>query len=224
MTVPQVLKELRARATLRGLPARCPAQAVAPASAGVGLRDLRELARRLGRDHRLALKLWDSGIHDARRLATLVEVPGQATDAQLDRWVLTAGSAELADSVCARVVLASPLARAKVGDWCGHPQELARRTAYVLLAALARSDAGMTDADFAPHVDAIPSLIHREGPLVADAMRRALIDMGGRNDRLRARVAGAAARIRRVTSGLIVIDGDLGAAHDGRPEATRLAG
>lgn len=226
MTVAQVLRELRVRSGTRTGHAGRRQGPDATRAIGVDRRRLRHLAQRIGRDHQLALKLWDTGVDVARMLATLVDVPREATDAQLDHWVLTAGHAELADAVCMHVVLGSPLARAKVGDWKAHPQELARRCAYVVLSALARGDAWMTDADFTPHVDAIPSLIHREGPLVAEVMRQALVSVGGRNEALRARAAAAAARIRRASTGLVVFDRELGPrqALRGRLATSRRAG
>lgn len=39
---------------------------------GVSMPRLRALARELGVDHRLAVGLWDSGVHEARILASLV--------------------------------------------------------------------------------------------------------------------------------------------------------
>lgn len=172
------------------------------ASAAAGFR---QFARQLGQHHELALRLWDTGVHDARLLATLVEVPREAGDRQMDRWVLTANHPDLSDAVCRHVVLSSVFARSKVADWKDHPQELVRRSAYVVLAHLARSDPHMTDADFTPYVDAIPALIHREGPIVSEFMRVALARMGARNPVLRARAATAAARIRRVSSGALVL-------------------
>ena len=41
---------------------------------GVPIPILRALAKRAGKDHRLAGELWASGIHEARILATMVEI------------------------------------------------------------------------------------------------------------------------------------------------------
>lgn len=51
-----------------------------PAKAlGVTMPQLRKLAKSLGRDQELALGLWESGVHEARILATLVAELGQMT-------------------------------------------------------------------------------------------------------------------------------------------------
>lgn len=163
---------------------------------GVPLARIRALAREIGRrNHGLAVALWNTGIHDARLLATWVEDPLRADDAQLDRWVETAEHRDLSDRVCWNVVILTPLARAKVADWRDHPRELVRRSAYVLLGELARRDRLMTDADFVPHVDAVQSLIRQETYWVREAMYRALLRIGMRNRALNTRVLAGVARI-----------------------------
>ena len=50
---------------------------------GVPVPVIRALAKAAGRDHALALELWDSGVHEARILATIVDDPARVTKA---RW------------------------------------------------------------------------------------------------------------------------------------------
>jgi len=42
-----------------------------------------ELAPEIGRDHELALELWDTGVHDARILAGMIDVAEQVTSKQM---------------------------------------------------------------------------------------------------------------------------------------------
>ena len=51
---------------------------------GISIYLLRPLAKEIGTHHNLALQLWDSGIHDARLLAVLIEDPRQVTSEQMD--------------------------------------------------------------------------------------------------------------------------------------------
>ena len=53
---------------------------------GVSVPDIRAVAKRCGTDHGLALELWDSGIHEARILATLVADPGAFTLEEIESW------------------------------------------------------------------------------------------------------------------------------------------
>jgi hypothetical protein len=53
---------------------------------GVAVRDIQSLAKRLGRNHDLALALWGTGWYEARMLAAYVDEPSAVTPAQMDRW------------------------------------------------------------------------------------------------------------------------------------------
>lgn len=54
---------------------------------GTSVPALRSMARRIGKDHALALELWGTGIHEARLLATMVDDPRAVTEAQMEAWV-----------------------------------------------------------------------------------------------------------------------------------------
>ena len=60
---------------------------------GVSAPRMRKLAREIGKDHKLALELWKSGIHEARVIATLIEDVKKVTNSQINKWVpsMTAG-------------------------------------------------------------------------------------------------------------------------------------
>ena len=42
---------------------------------GVSVPNLRKMAREAGKDHALAQQLWDSGIHEARLIAGMIDLP-----------------------------------------------------------------------------------------------------------------------------------------------------
>lgn len=50
---------------------------------GVSMPLLRQIAKKLGKSHSLALQLWASGIHKARILACLVEEPALVSEVRL---------------------------------------------------------------------------------------------------------------------------------------------
>src|SRR5690349_6116382 len=45
------------------------------------------LARRIGKDHQLALTLWKTRVHDARILAGMIDLPEKVTATQMETWV-----------------------------------------------------------------------------------------------------------------------------------------
>ncbi len=53
---------------------------------GVSVPDLRKLAKEVGQDHELALKLWQTGIAEARIVAAMVGDPKRLTKKQMEDW------------------------------------------------------------------------------------------------------------------------------------------
>ncbi len=56
-------------------------------SFGIGLTQLRKLAKQLGRDHKLAQQLWKSDINDAKVVGLLIDDPKQVTREQAQKQV-----------------------------------------------------------------------------------------------------------------------------------------
>lgn len=115
---------------------------------GTTMPQLRALARQLGRSHALAAGLWESGWHDARLLATLVDVPAQVDAAQMDAWAADFDNWALCDSACFGLFDRCAGAWARVDAWAPRPEEFVRRGAFALLAGLAVHDKRAADAPF----------------------------------------------------------------------------
>jgi 3-methyladenine DNA glycosylase AlkD len=81
---------------------------------GLSMPAMRRVAKALGRDHALALALWDTGIPDARIVAGMVADPLRLTSRQMDLWVKGFRSWDVCDQVCGSAFLASPWAWKKV--------------------------------------------------------------------------------------------------------------
>lgn len=74
---------------------------------GVKIGDLKKLEKRIKKDYRLTLDLWETGVHDARYLAGLIADDARMTTADLDRWAGQA-SRMLAGTAVAWVATGSP--------------------------------------------------------------------------------------------------------------------
>jgi hypothetical protein len=53
---------------------------------GVSVGTLQALAKKLGKDHELALALWETGCYEARLLAAFVDDPKRVTRRQMNAW------------------------------------------------------------------------------------------------------------------------------------------
>src|SRR5436190_12064927 len=81
---------------------------------GVSVGELRKLAREIGTDHAFAQKLWDTGWHDARMLATMVDDPAMVTPAQMDAWCAEFDTWAIVDTTCFVLFDKTPNALGKV--------------------------------------------------------------------------------------------------------------
>ena len=114
-------------------------------SYGIRLPQIRKVAKQCGKDHDLALKLWNHGYHETYLLATLVEEPQKVDSVQLNGWVNSFYSWDLVDQACINLLRFIPEARDNIFLWCNSQEEFVKRTAFSLIAVLAVHD---KNADF----------------------------------------------------------------------------
>ena len=98
--VAEALAWLERRGTKRNREGMARYGIVAPRVFGVSMATMKSLAKKLGKDHDLALALWDTGWYEARILAALVDEPERVTSAQMDRWARDFDNWAVCDTVC----------------------------------------------------------------------------------------------------------------------------
>lgn len=103
---------------------------------GIRMPVLRKLAKPYRKQHELALDLWDSGIHEAQIVATLVDDYRQVTEVQLENWVTDIHSWDLCDQACGNLFWRTPFAYCKATEWCQRSEEFVKRAGFVLMTAL----------------------------------------------------------------------------------------
>jgi 3-methyladenine DNA glycosylase AlkD len=192
MTIGEILQALRRS----GEPERVAAlrrSGVASPAVGASLPALRALARRIGRDHDLALALWGTPLREARILASLIDEPARVTDAQMDLWAEAFDSWEICDQCCQNLFWRVPFALAKAGEWRQRPEEFVKRAGFVLVATLAAHNRDAEDTTFAALLPELIAAAEEERLYVRKGGSWALRQIGKRNDRLRMRVLEAVA-------------------------------
>jgi len=98
---------------------------------------LRAMAKKIGYNRDLAEQLWQSGVHDARMLATMIDDPATVTPAQMDRWVKDCDNWGLVDTACFHYWDKSPHAFKQIEKWAKAREEFTKRAAFALLASSA---------------------------------------------------------------------------------------
>jgi len=170
-------------------------------SFGVSVPQLRTLASEVGRDHMLAMKLWETGLHDARLLATMVDDPRKVTLEQMDKWVRDFDSWDVVDGSCGNLFDKTPFAVAKAKQWCKREEEFVKRAGFVMMAELAVHDKEAKDKVFLDFLPLIVGGASDERNFVKKAVNWALRQIGKRNMKLNKAAVSTARRIRKIDSG-----------------------
>ena len=164
---------------------------------GISIVDLRKLARNLGTDHALAQKLWASGIHEARILASFIDDPRLVTPAQMDRWVAAFDSWDVCDQVCG-LFEQTRWARAKITAWAADDREFVKRAAFAIIAGLAVHDKALHNRDFEVFFRLIRHGATDDRNFVRKAVNWALRSIGKRNRALNRRAVAVAQALSRL--------------------------
>jgi len=148
---------------------------------GISVADLRKIARERRRDHKLALELWETGIHEARALAFLIDDKKQVTEDQMERWVRDFDSWDICDGCCLHLFGETPFAWGKAVEWAKRDDEYVKRAGYTLMAVLAVHDKKADDASFLKLLPLIKKGSTDERNYVRKAVNWALRQIGKRN-------------------------------------------
>ena len=196
----EVLKKLKAKARPDQLEGMARFAIVGKGRLGVSVPEMRKLAKEIGKDHRLALELWKTGIPDARIVAGMVGEPEKLTEKQMEDWVQDFDSWDVCDQVCMNLFEKTPLAVKKIHDWSQREEEFVKRAAFALLACLAWHDKKADDKKFLALFPVIKQGASDERNFVKKAINWALRNIGKRNPHLNQEALKLAKEIRLMDS------------------------
>ncbi len=200
VSVEPVLKKMKAKARPDQLAGMARYGMVRENRLGVAIPDLRKMARELGKNHELALKLWKTEIQEARILAAMIDRPEEVTEQQMEEWVKDINSWDVCDQVCMNLFERTPFARKKISEWSRREEEFVKRTAFSLIACLAWHDKKAPDQDFIELLPIIKSGATDERNFVKKAVNWALRNIGKRNPGLNRAAIKAAKDIQQMDS------------------------
>jgi len=161
---------------------------------------LRELGRQHRRNHELALDLWETRVHEARVLASLVDDPRAVTRSQMEQWARECDNWAAADACCCVLFDRTGFAIEKAHAWSRRKAEYVKRCGFVLMAGLAVHRKELPDRVF---LDFLPVIRREAGDgrnFVKKAVNWALRQIGKRNPRLCGAAIAEAERIRKLGS------------------------
>lgn len=153
-------------------------------SYGLSMPQLRTIAKDIGKNHSLALQLWNTNIREARHIATMIAEKDKLSEKQMEQWVSGFDSWDIVDNCCSTLFCRTPFAYDKVLEWSNRKREFEKRAAFSLMAYLAVHDKKQTDEPFEKFLFIIVRESHDQRNFVKKAVNWALRQIGKRNVRL----------------------------------------
>lgn len=195
MTYQEIIKELKSLKSPKNIEGMARFGISSKNTLGISIPYLRKLARRIGKDHNLAIELWNSGYHEARILAALTDEPEKITTKQLEKWVHDIDSWDICDQVCMNLLYKCDLAIKAIPTWVKSKEEFVRRTPFSLIAALAVHKKDFKDSDFEKYFPLIIKYSTDERNFVRKSVNWALRQIGKRNQNLKNKAIDTATKI-----------------------------
>lgn len=153
-------------------------------SLGIYHRDLRIIAKEIGKNNDLALQLFDSGIYEARLLCSKIFNPKDLTSDLMEKWVVTFENWEICDSFCMGLFAKSQLAIDKIQNWTKRDAEFQKRAGFAIMAAYCMADKKADNAVFETFLPIIKREANDDRLYVRKAVNWALRSIGKRNSDL----------------------------------------
>ncbi len=167
---------------------------------GISVYTLRKMAKEIGKDHELALELWESGIHEARLLACLIDRPDMVTGEQMENWVKDFDSWDVCDVCCGHLFDRASAAYQKAREWSEREEEFVKRAGFALMAALSVHDKKASDEAMSEFLPIIKREAIDERNFVKKAVNWALRQIGKRNLKLNEMAIKTAGEIKQIDS------------------------
>ncbi len=167
---------------------------------GVSVTTIRKFAKTLGKDHKLAQRLWSTGIRDARMVAALIDVPKLVTAKQLDSWVADFNSWDICDHCCGHLFDKTMFAYSKAFEWSTREAEFEKRAGFALMAWLPLHDKNANDEVFIEFLHVIKRESKDDRNYVKKAVNWALRNIGKRSLFLNKKATEIAKEIQKMES------------------------
>ena len=147
---------------------------------GVKIGDMKKIQKRIKKDYRLALDLYDTGIYDAMYLAGLIADDAQMTKQDLIRWVEKATGGALESSTVPWVAAASRHGRELALEWIESKKENVAVAGWSTLSSLVsvKDDAELDLAELKRLLQRVQKSIHQQPDFVRYAMNGFVIALG----------------------------------------------
>jgi 3-methyladenine DNA glycosylase AlkD len=167
---------------------------------GVKIEDLKRIQKRVKKDYRLALELYDTGISDAMYLAGLIADDAQMTKKDLERWVKAASWGMISEYTVAWVAAGSKHGYELALKWIDSKQEQVAVSGWSTLSGIVatKDDAELDIAELKRLLARVQKTIHQQPDHVRYVMNGFVIAVGASVPALTEQALKAADKIGKV--------------------------
>ncbi|WMX16630.1 DNA alkylation repair protein [Aureispira sp. CCB-E] len=198
-TVAAVIKELRALANPEKVDFKQKKFGVIAQNAlGIYQKDLKELAKEIGKNSTLAKALFETNIYEARLLCSKLFNPKDLTEDLMEKWVVTFENWEICDSFSMGVFARSPLAIPKAIEWSTRTEEFEKRASFATIAGYCMADKKAANSTFEQFFPLLYQAADDQRIYVKKAVNWALRSIGKRNVDLNKRAIEEAQKIKQL--------------------------
>ena len=147
---------------------------------GVKIEDLKKFQKRIKKDYRLALDLYDTGIYDAMYLAGLIADDPKMTKKDLRRWLAKANCSALQEYTVPWVAAESNHGRELALEWIESNEEGVASAGWATLSSLVsiKDDADLDLAELKQLLQRVQQTIHQQPNRVRYVMNSFVIAVG----------------------------------------------
>lgn len=132
--------------------------------------------------HALAMQFWDSEIHEARILASIIANPNELPPDEMDRWTFDFYSWDVCDQCCSNLFQKTTYFIDKAFAYSKAEPEFVKRCGFTLMAQYAQHHKKASDAPCLLFLQRIEEEAHDGRNFVKKAVNWALREIAQRND------------------------------------------
>jgi len=191
MKVDEIVKQLKSMRNPKNVAGMARYGIVYKKAYGITIYELRDMAKKIKcaepkakkseAMHDLALKLWKTGIREAKLLAVFLDELDKVTPGQMDEWASGFECWDDTDQATTSLFELTPHAWNKVREWAERKEEFVKRGAFSMIAGLAAHDKKADDDKFEKLLPLIKKHSTDERNYVKKAVNWALRGIGNRS-------------------------------------------
>jgi len=155
---------------------------------GISVTEIRKLAKSIEKSNDLAIKLWESNLHEARILATIIADKDSFDIEAAKKWAKEFNSWDITDQAAMNLFKYLPFIYDLIDIWAESDEIFEKRAAFACIATIGGKQKNLESSRISHFLTVIIEKADDERNFVKKAVNWALREIGKRNERYRQQV------------------------------------